>query len=392
MKKDLLFGCFILLIEFCFSTANFAQNNLSSTGRAHISHQSSDFSHLKITNCSRAQCRYIYYYDVTNYVIGRFPDGPGCPGGKLAYWTPPTFASAGVQGGNGNFYILDSGPPSSLCQLDTSNGNVTILGQINGMEGVIANGIAYNAVNDSYFICGYSGSTNDLYKIDINTLTAKLVSSVGSSGSPMIAIAINSNGIGYGYELMPDNNAYTFDPVTGASALLGSIGFEAGYGQDMDIDIETDIIYLAAFNVNTNNGELRIMDPITGMTTLVSPFPDQISVFEFDNNYNIVPVEFNSILAPLVFSFEQNYPNPLNPTTKISFVIGSAFNGSFVTLKVHDVLGNEVATLVSEEIRQGWTAGEYEVEFNGSELTSGIYYYQLKAGSFIQTKKMIILK
>lgn len=98
------------------------------------------------------------------------------------------------------------------------------------------------------------------------------------------------------------------------------------------------------------------------------------------------------------FTLLQNYPNPFNPTTKIKYQIPLGFaaspfskggiKGGFVTLKVYDVLGNEVATLVNEEK----PAGEYEVEFDGRELTSGIYFYKLQAGSFVETKKMILLK
>jgi len=85
------------------------------------------------------------------------------------------------------------------------------------------------------------------------------------------------------------------------------------------------------------------------------------------------------------FALNQNYPNPFNPTTKIKYSIPEI---SYVILKVFDVLGREVATLV-DEYRD---AGSYEVEFDASHLASGIYYYQLKAGSFIETKKMIYLK
>jgi len=85
------------------------------------------------------------------------------------------------------------------------------------------------------------------------------------------------------------------------------------------------------------------------------------------------------------FSLSQNYPNPFNPSTKIKFTITEL---RFTILKVYDVLGNEVATLVNEYK----SAGEYKVEFSGSELTSGIYFYQLKAGSFIETKKMQLIK
>lgn len=88
---------------------------------------------------------------------------------------------------------------------------------------------------------------------------------------------------------------------------------------------------------------------------------------------------------PLDFTLFQNYPNPFNPTTKIEYQI---LELSFVTLKVYDVLGNEVETIVDEEK----TAGSYEVVFDGSGLTSGIYFYQFEAGNFVETKKMILLK
>ena len=81
----------------------------------------------------------------------------------------------------------------------------------------------------------------------------------------------------------------------------------------------------------------------------------------------------------------QNYPNPFNPSTNIQYAISSR---QIVSLKVYDVLGNEVATLVNEEK----PAGIYEVIFNASNFSSGIYFYQLRSGSFIDVKKMILLK
>jgi hypothetical protein len=85
------------------------------------------------------------------------------------------------------------------------------------------------------------------------------------------------------------------------------------------------------------------------------------------------------------FSLEQNYPNPFNPSTSIQYTIGSR---QFVQLKVYDVLGNEVATLVDDYK----PAGSYEIDFNASQLSSGLYMYKLKAGEFISTKKMILIK
>jgi hypothetical protein len=85
------------------------------------------------------------------------------------------------------------------------------------------------------------------------------------------------------------------------------------------------------------------------------------------------------------FELLQNYPNPFNPTTKIGFRISDR---GFVTLKIYDILGNEIATLVNEEK----PTGEYEVVFSGTNLPSGIYFYKLTAGKFSDTKKLVLLK
>lgn len=94
-------------------------------------------------------------------------------------------------------------------------------------------------------------------------------------------------------------------------------------------------------------------------------------------------------IFPAQFSLEQNYPNPFNPSTKISFSIPNVGSGLALTvLKVYDILGNEIATLVNEEK----PSGVYEVEFNASQISSGIYFYKLQAGEFSETMKMTILK
>ncbi|MBK7632567.1 MAG: T9SS type A sorting domain-containing protein [Ignavibacteriales bacterium] len=95
-------------------------------------------------------------------------------------------------------------------------------------------------------------------------------------------------------------------------------------------------------------------------------------------------VEDEEVL-PKEFSLSQNYPNPFNPSTSIQYSIGSR---QFVSLKIYDVIGNEVATLVNEYRN----SGSYDTEFNADKLSSGVYYYQLRAGSFVQTKKMILMK
>jgi hypothetical protein len=88
---------------------------------------------------------------------------------------------------------------------------------------------------------------------------------------------------------------------------------------------------------------------------------------------------------PGEYSLEQNYPNPFNPSTTIEYSLPQ--NG-FVTLKVFNVLGKEVATLVNGQNE----AGKHTINFDASALNSGVYFYKIKSGNFTETKKMILLK
>ena len=87
----------------------------------------------------------------------------------------------------------------------------------------------------------------------------------------------------------------------------------------------------------------------------------------------------------LNFNLSQNYPNPFNPSTIIKYQIPEA---NFVSLIVYNVLGNEIETLAYEEK----PTGTYEIEFSGNGLPSGFYFYKLTAGSFVEIKKMVLLK
>ena len=116
--------------------------------------------------------------------------------------------------------------------------------------------------------------------------------------------------------------------------------------------------------------------------------------FDGSQNYsNVVSVEVN--IKPENFSLSQNYPNPFNPSTKIKFTVpGNAETHHGVSLKVYDILGNEIATLVNEEK----PAGIYEVEFNSDNLSSGIYFYHYEAYDisgnklYSELRKMLLLK
>ena len=93
----------------------------------------------------------------------------------------------------------------------------------------------------------------------------------------------------------------------------------------------------------------------------------------------------NSTEPMLTYKLYNNYPNPFNPSTTIKY---SVAENTFVSLKIYDVAGSEVGTVVNRE----QAAGEYEIDFNAESLTSGVYIYKIQAGDFVQTKKMILMK
>jgi len=120
----------------------------------------------------------------------------------------------------------------------------------------------------------------------------------------------------------------------------------------------------------------------TGFTTPVAQTARANTCFEINtgvgtgNNFSTVPTKF---------SLSQNYPNPFNPVTKINFAIPKQ---GFVTLRIYDVLGREIKTLVNEVK----TAGEYSVDFNASEFSSGVYFYRLESQGFTDIKRMMLIK
>ena len=101
-------------------------------------------------------------------------------------------------------------------------------------------------------------------------------------------------------------------------------------------------------------------------------------------NFIITGNEDNKITST-EFRLDQNYPNPFNPATKIHFSIPRRSNSSLI---VYDVLGREIKVLLNRELNPG----DYEVDFDGSQLTSGIYFYKLTSGSFTRIRKMILIK
>jgi hypothetical protein len=213
------------------------------------------------------------------------------------------------------------------------------------------------------------------------------------------------------YRNTGDNYHFTNNPITGLHIFRNCISFQGNVNIRNDIDdhnswdpggsshtpTAADFVSIdTALASAPRNADGSLAD--NGFFRLVhtSPFVDagvyvgysylgaapDLGAFEFNP---LTVVNDNSSKIPKSFSLNQNYPNPFNPSTVISYQLSAV---SKVTLKVYDILGKEIASLVNEEQQ----AGSYNVTFNASNLSSGIYFYTLKTDNFTQTRKMILIK
>jgi len=186
-----------------------------------------------------------------------------------------------------------------------------------------------------------------------------------------------STGTALGANIKVNDDAGSMNQVVSSISMDGVGNFVIVWQDDRYGQTDHDIIGQRYFsNGNPNGGNYLIV--ANGPNNKVA------SPVVYADNSNII-FSWQDNRRSEDFSLSQNYPNPFNPNTKIKYQIPEL---SFINIKVYDVLGIEVATLVNEQK----PAGEYEVEFSGNGLTSGIYFYQIKAGDFIQTKKMILLR
>jgi len=268
---------------------------------------------------------------------------------------------------NGNsFENLNVPGSGNITALHSKNGFV-FAGRTSGVYKTSDNGSTWVAVNFGFptnvFVQDINGNSNFIY---VSTLNSGLFRSSNNGdvweeiGSGIINDIVCSIGT---------NNEQVFAGTKERGVFYSSdgganwtefnegflVGFTGTYTSVLSIIVKSDTVYC---------GLLRY-------GVWKSPVPT-ITYSAYDK------------IAPIEFSLSQNYPNPFNPSTLIKFQLPAQ---SFVFLKVYDVLGNEIATLVNEEK----SVGTYEVEFSAVNLTSGIYFYRLSAGTFVETKKMILL-
>ncbi|MCH7771534.1 MAG: T9SS type A sorting domain-containing protein [Bacteroidetes bacterium] len=247
-----------------------------------------------------------------------------------------------------------------------------------------------------------------LSKWDISSLPATEVWHTGLNDAPehsdslanADARATNFNGLGIdeasGYLYVsrkgtarPLHNVLVYSMATGvfmgsfaaAESVVGGVitdlpGGGGGSFRDVNVDAAGNIMV-----VNSSFEAFRMFSPPDGPNDYTTNSPYSIDV----DAGGVTSVIEISGTVPSEYSLEQNYPNPFNPTTNINFSISTS---EFVTMKIYNALGQEVATVVNEFLN----AGSYNVNFNAEYLASGMYIYKITTNSFVSTKKMLLLK
>jgi hypothetical protein len=143
-----------------------------------------------------------------------------------------------------------------------------------------------------------------------------------------------------------------------------------------------DVIDISSLAGSTPTLKIRFSMVSNGTVTADGIYIDNIKLI----GYNVTPTSIiNNVQVPSEYSLSQNYPNPFNPETVIRYSLNE---NRFTTLKIFNVLGKEMATLVNEN----QNAGSYSINFNASNLSSGMYFYRIESGTFVATKKMLLIK
>jgi hypothetical protein len=190
------------------------------------------------------------------------------------------------------------------------------------------------------------------------------------------------------------------EPTNGINEVPINLDFawsSALYSNSYTLEIATDeeftnVIYLGTEIIDTTQRVENLVFSQIYYWRILAENGNGVSQYSDVWNFSTTVTGIDNIVElPKEFALNQNFPNPFNPTTIIGYTIpqmGEIFSEQNVKLTIYDVLGKEVKTLVNEFK----SAGKYEITFDASNLTSGVYYYQLKVGEFIETRKMSLLK
>jgi len=259
--------------------------------------------------------------------------------------------------------VLNYALSNQILHWDKKSGNISTVAIPKNDSTIIKKAAAYMPGVDGALICGPDigvDASNNLYVVYFGV----------SSDIPADSLAYNhvyvTHSTNGGAVWMTANDV---TPVTGSDNTYPSLA-------DL-VDSKMHIVYLTSplqgNSVQGNHADTTVI--VKHLAVAVSSL----------STTPLVEVRGSQVSAPMNYSLDQNYPNPFNPSTNISFTLPAT---STISLKVYNVLGQEVATVASGT----YSAGVHTVTFDASKLSTGVYFYKLEAGSFVTVKKMMLLK
>lgn len=303
----------------------------------------------------------------------------------------------------------------------TTNGGADWV--VNGSIGSNLRDIDFPPNSDSGYCCGDNGTLSIIKSSGVFSMSSGVVGNLRSISFPSSNLGwACGNGLILKYEeiwfqqdppLEGYNSIFMIDDTIGWAVGSAGVILKTENGGDSgqwnyqtNPDISRDLNDVFFLNKNegwtagssgvilhtTNGGEdwNIILDGWTTNMLRSVQFTSSTNGYILGNNktlfkYGLLTEVEQQPTQPTEFKLEQNYPNPFNPTTMITYHLRKT---AYVELKVYDVIGNEIVTLVDEEK----AASDYEVDFDATKLSSGVYFYQLRAGDYLTSKKMIYLK
>jgi len=366
----------------------------------------------------------IWALDNQTCFVGDGGDAAGSTGGDAAVskttngglnWTPVfnTGGSAGFFNGivfsriNPQFGIAESDPPAGAgqpyyLQITTNGGATWTLANPNGISGAASAQNSVMVIDNLFFGFGLNAGASRVYLTN-NGGTTGFIGTLGITGAFVASLAFHDNkqiGVAASSTSHPNIARSTDGGTTWTSVSLGGTGTTTNSAIKW-INGTNTCYYLGQIST----GSLIYKSTNSGLNWTAMTLPAGLNLFHFDfvrvgttvTGYAtsttgqiikltdvVTSIEPETVL-PQSYSLKQNYPNPFNPSTKISFDVAKS---GFVSLKIYNLLGKEISTLVNEN----YNAGSHTVDFNASNLSSGVYFYTLEVNGYKETKQMLMIK
>ncbi len=269
---------------------------------------------------------------------------------------------------SGNIIAAGFSTPSGLYIYDSNGAQLNYFDAVTGLRG------CYQLLSGNYLVTSgtgvheIDGTTGAFVRTIIAGVSARFVEPFDIAAVPVELTSFSANVLNGGVVL-----SWTTATETNNS------GFQVERSKDNESFKQ--IIFVPGFGTTTEPKSYSYTDNSVNSGT----YYYRLKQIDFDGSFSYSEVLEVNIGLPTEFALEQNYPNPFNPSTTINFTVPQSAQ---VTLKIFDVLGREVSTLINQVV----PGGNHEVQFDATGLPSGLYFYTLSTGNFVETKKMVLLR